>query len=588
MAGRRRRPPKAHACCISPAPRPCRRHDGGGHLAAVGAAPLQPAVGAHAPRMRHPAGQLLVRLLCLLLLPPPAALACRRTALRRAAARCSLYCGQYSPSGATNSALIAAWAAVTAATGSWEHVPASYPVKVRGVVPEAAEELRAEPAASQVWGKRGGVCCACSGVGGAVGCVASPRAGPPAAILTATLTAAPPAPPSTAGRPRGRRSAACSSRWRAPSSSSARSWTGWRWGCRCARQGYNMLNLLIHRKHLNYLHLDYNFNLKPVKTLTTKERKKRPVWQRLPPVPRNPAPHQAGRGRKRAGGRRVYVGCRVGGAAAAGCRRSPGLAQLQAHCSALSQHPPLLPIHTPAQFRLGNVDAFQLADGLQYTFSHVGQLTGCVRSQLPQLCCRQLCGWRAVEGGAGGSERQTVPLPAPLPPRGSCLTPPAPTFVRYHPAGMYRYKYKLMRQVRMCKDLKHLIYYRFNTGPVGKVRTGWSCEGCGGRLGCPDATTRWRCVCPPLPRSTPPLPAPAPHLQGPGVGFWAPMWRVWLFFLRGIVPLLERWLGNLLARQFEGRQSKVRAGHRCRHHSACFPRRLCTLSDASRWPPALP
>ena len=44
------------------------------------------------------------------------------------------------------------------------------------------------------------------------------------------------------------------------------------------------------------------------------------------------------------------------------------------------------------QFRLGNVDAFQLADGLQYIFSHVGQLT-----------------------------------------------------------GMYRYKYKLMRQVRMCK-----------------------------------------------------------------------------------------------------------------------------------------
>ncbi|KAF8194228.1 NUC071 domain-containing protein [Pholiota molesta] len=77
--------------------------------------------------------------------------------------------------------------------------------------------------------------------------------------------------------------------------------------------------------------------------------------------------------------------------------------------------------------------------------------------------------------------------------------------------GMYRYKYKLMRQVRMTKDLKHLIYYRFNTGPVGK---------------------------------------------GPGNGFWAPGWRVWLFFMRGIVPLLERWLGNLLARQFEGRNSK--------------------------------
>ena len=43
-------------------------------------------------------------------------------------------------------------------------------------------------------------------------------------------------------------------------------------------------------------------------------------------------------------------------------------------------------------YRLNNVDAFQLADGLQYIFSHVGQLT-----------------------------------------------------------GMYRYKYKLMRQVRMCK-----------------------------------------------------------------------------------------------------------------------------------------
>lgn len=39
-------------------------------------------------------------------------------------------------------------------------------------------------------------------------------------------------------------------------------------------------------------------------------------------------------------------------------------------------------------------------------------------------------------------------------------------------------------------------------------------------------------------------------------GFWVPGWRVWIFFLRGIVPLLERWLGNLLARQFEGRHSK--------------------------------
>jgi hypothetical protein len=90
-----------------------------------------------------------------------------------------------------------------------------------------------------------------------------------------------------------------------------------------------------------------------------------------------------------------------------------------------------------------------------------------------------------------------------------------------------------MRQIRMCKDLKHIIYYRFNTGPVGK---------------------------------------------GPGVGVWAPGWRVWLFFLRGIVPLLERWLGNLLARQFEGRHNKGLSDviashtilvHSCSGHTSC-------------------
>ncbi|KAJ9092119.1 Pre-mRNA-processing-splicing factor 8 [Naganishia friedmannii] len=174
-------------------------------------------------------------------------------------------------------------------------------------------------------------------------------------------------------------------------------------GLQVCRQGYNMLNLLIHRKNLNYLHLDYNMNLKPIKTLTTKERKK----------------------------------SRFGNAF-----------HLIREILRLTK----LIVDAHVQYRLGNVDAFQLADGLQYMFAHVGQLT-----------------------------------------------------------GMYRYKYKLMRQVRMCKDLKHLIYARFNTGPVGK---------------------------------------------GPGVGFWAPGWRVWLFFMRGIVPLLERWLNNLLARQFEGRNSK--------------------------------
>ena len=175
-------------------------------------------------------------------------------------------------------------------------------------------------------------------------------------------------------------------------------------GLQLCRQGHNMLNLLIHRKGLDYLHLDYNFNLKPAKTLTTKERKK----------------------------------SRFGNAF---------------HLVREVMRLVKLVVDANVQYRMGNnTDAFQLADALQYIFAHVGQLT-----------------------------------------------------------GMYRYKYKLMRQIRMCKDLKHVIYYRFNTGGVQK---------------------------------------------GPGVGFWAPGWRVWMFFLRGIVPLLERWIGNMLSRHFEGRQPK--------------------------------
>ena len=104
-------------------------------------------------------------------------------------------------------------------------------------------------------------------------------------------------------------------------------------GLQVCRQGYNMLNLLIHRKNLNYLHLDYNFNLKPVKTLTTKERKK----------------------------------SRFGNAFHL-CREILRLTKLV--------------VDANVQFRLGNVDAFQLADGLQYIFAHVGQLTGAV-----YVCC---------------------------------------------------------------------------------------------------------------------------------------------------------------------------------------------------------
>lgn len=77
------------------------------------------------------------------------------------------------------------------------------------------------------------------------------------------------------------------------------------------------------------------------------------------------------------------------------------------------------------------------------------------------------------------------------------------------------------------------------------------------------STITLSCICAQcwLARAPPPLCRfnTGPVGKGPGVGMWAPMWRVWLFFLRGVVPLLERWLGNLLARQFEGRQSKVGA-----------------------------
>ena len=88
--------------------------------------------------------------------------------------------------------------------------------------------------------------------------------------------------------------------------------------------------------------------------------------------------------------------------------------------------PTKLIVDSYVQYRLNNADAFQLADGLQYAVAHVGQLT-----------------------------------------------------------GMYCYKYELMKQIRLCKDLKHVNHYRFNTGLVGK---------------------------------------------GPECGFWAPGWRVRLFF----------------------------------------------------------
>ena len=38
-----------------------------------------------------------------------------------------------------------------------------------------------------------------------------------------------------------------------------------------------------------------------------------------------------------------------------------------------------LVVDAHVQFRLGNVDAFQLADAIQYIFAHIGALTGMYR-----------------------------------------------------------------------------------------------------------------------------------------------------------------------------------------------------------------
>ena len=37
------------------------------------------------------------------------------------------------------------------------------------------------------------------------------------------------------------------------------------------RQGYTILNLLVHKKNVDFFHFDYLFNLKLTKTLITKE-----------------------------------------------------------------------------------------------------------------------------------------------------------------------------------------------------------------------------------------------------------------------------------------------------------------------------
>ena len=41
---------------------------------------------------------------------------------------------------------------------------------------------------------------------------------------------------------------------------------------------------------------------------------------------------------------------------------------------------------------------------------------------------------------------------------------------------------------------------------------------------------------------------------GPGFGCWPPVWKVWVYYLRGMVPVQERWISNLLSRHFHGRR----------------------------------
>ena len=177
-------------------------------------------------------------------------------------------------------------------------------------------------------------------------------------------------------------------------------------GVQICSQSYKMMKLLIERKNLIFLNLDFNFNLKPTKTLSTKERKK--------------------------------------------SRFSNTFHFLRE----ILRFTKLL-VDSHLKFKRGLINLYQLSDGIHYIFTHLGHLT-----------------------------------------------------------GIYRYKYKIMKQIHFCKSIKRVLYEKFNQ-KISK--------------------------------------------KGPGFGFWGPVWRVWIFFLRGIVPLLSRWLSNLLSRHFFGRQLTKKA-----------------------------
>jgi pre-mRNA-processing factor 8 len=131
-------------------------------------------------------------------------------------------------------------------------------------------------------------------------------------------------------------------------------------GFMLVKQGYNMLNLLLRRPRLVFLHLSYNFNLQPIKTLNTKEHRKARMGNGFHLI------------KEIMKFTKLIVDCHV-------------------------------------KYRLGSIDSYQLIDALQYVFTHTGLLT-----------------------------------------------------------PIHRHKYRLIHQIRMTKDLKHLIYRRFNTGAVGQ------------------------------------------------------------------------------------------------------------------------
>ncbi|TBU16093.1 subunit of U5 snRNP spliceosome [Ordospora colligata] len=166
-------------------------------------------------------------------------------------------------------------------------------------------------------------------------------------------------------------------------------------GLQVLSQGHLMLSEILRRKKLSYLFLDWNFNLKPVRTLTTKERKKSRVGMSY---------------------------------------------HLLREMLKFVKH--VVDLHVV--FRQGLIDCYELMNNLDYVMCNAGILT-----------------------------------------------------------GMYRYKYRIMRQIKRSKEMHDVAEYA-------------------------------------------------------GVCSWAEQWRTWCFMLRGHIPLLERCVCGLIQRIAEGREYRAK------------------------------